>query len=213
MITSMQKAEGRRQKSAIRFSIFVLPAAFRPPRSRAFTLLETMVAITLLTVAIVAPMALTTQSLASAYYARDQITASYLAQEAIEAVRSVRDGNVLKISQGINVDLLDGFPSVTGLPFRIDTRDNVTGNKGMTLCSSDPGGVCIPLQIVGNFYGYSAGSQNSKFMRTVTAVFVGGNPNEIKITATVEWQTAGKQKRTFIISENLFRWVADGSGV
>src|SRR3989338_11299272 len=41
--------------------------------SRGFTLIETMVAIALLTISIVAPMSLTTQSLASAYYARDQI--------------------------------------------------------------------------------------------------------------------------------------------
>ena len=65
-----------------------------------FTLLETLVAITLLTIAIVAPMSLTTQALGSAYYARDQITASYLAQEGLEAVRSVRDANIISNSLG-----------------------------------------------------------------------------------------------------------------
>ena len=59
--------------------------------SRGFTLIETLVAVSLLAVVIVAPMSLTTQSLSSAYYARDQMTAFHLAQEAIESVRSVRD--------------------------------------------------------------------------------------------------------------------------
>src|SRR3989344_5745503 len=63
--------------------------------SRGFTLIETLVAVTLLSVAITAPMSLTTRSLAAAYYARDQITAFHLAQEAIESVRHARDHNIL----------------------------------------------------------------------------------------------------------------------
>ena len=55
--------------------------------TRGFTLVETLAAITLIMVAIVAPMGLTVQSLSVAYYARDQITASNLAQEGIEAVK------------------------------------------------------------------------------------------------------------------------------
>src|SRR5258708_2821268 len=79
-------------------------------RVRGFTLLETMVAVTLLAVAIVAPMQLTAQSLASAYYARDEVTAFYLAQEGIEAVRNVRDNNILLDSQGgSTVNLLNGI--------------------------------------------------------------------------------------------------------
>ena len=55
----------------------------RKPKSkiRGFTLIETLVAISLLMVAIVAPMSLTARSLATAYYARDQITAFHLAQK------------------------------------------------------------------------------------------------------------------------------------
>src|SRR3954464_3392894 len=89
-------------------------------RIRGFTLLETMVAVSLLAVAIVAPMSLTAQSLASAYYARDEVTAFYLAQEGLEAVRNVRDNNILQNSQGGTlVDLLNGIPSKSGLPYRI----------------------------------------------------------------------------------------------
>src|SRR3972149_102217 len=76
--------------------------------SRGFTLIETLVAISLLSIAIVAPMSLTSQSLTAAYYARDQVTAFNLAQEGLEAVRAFRDGQVLQISQsaaasGINL--------------------------------------------------------------------------------------------------------------
>src|SRR3989338_503600 len=71
-----------------------------------FTLIETLVAISLLTVAIVVPMSLVTKSLSTAYYARDQVTAFHLAQEAIEIVRHVRDNNILMNAQGTPTDLL-----------------------------------------------------------------------------------------------------------
>src|SRR3989344_4356012 len=82
--------------------------------SRGFTLIETLVAVSFLTVAIVAPMTLTTKSLSTAYYARDQITSFHLAQEAIETVRHVRDGNILSNALGESVDLfnLEDIPAV-----------------------------------------------------------------------------------------------------
>src|SRR5665213_1019796 len=82
---------------------------FRIRRQRGFTLVETLAAISLITIAIVAPMALTVQSLQAAYYARDQITASNLAQEGIEAIRSVRDGNILATAKGTATDLFQGI--------------------------------------------------------------------------------------------------------
>lgn len=176
--------------------------------TRAFTLIETMVAISLLAVAIVAPMSLATQSLASAFYARDQVTAFYLAQEGIEAVRSIRDGNVLKDSQGAGINLLDGIP--TGVPFVIDTRTNQT----WTTCTNQP------LKTDGAFYGHGAGPctttdpgwNSTYFYRTLNAAFVAGTTDEIRLTVTVSWVSGGFKSRSVSISENLYRWVNDGSG-
>lgn len=169
-----------------------------------FTLVETMVAISLLTIAIVAPMTLTTQSLASAYYSRDQITAFHLAQEAIESVRHARDGNVLKNALGIQADLLATIPN--GVPFTIDT----TNNDVMTACS----GTCPVLKNSGGLYGYGADASwtPTHFTRTVLATFVpDSNNDEINISVTVSWQTGSFNSRSFTISDNLFRWVKDGS--
>jgi len=171
--------------------------------SRAFTLVETMVAISLLTIAIVAPMTLTTQSLSSAYYARDQITAFHLAQEAIESVRHARDRNVLKNALGIPTDLLEGIPP-SGTPFYIDTTDNDL----MTSCS----GACPALRKNAGLYGYDPTWTPTYFTRTVIATFVpGSDNNEVNVTVRVEWQTGSFNTRFFTISDNLFRWVRDGS--
>lgn len=59
--------------------------------ARGFTILETLVAISILVLALTAPLAIVAQALSSSYYARDQVTAYYLAQEAVEFLRNKRD--------------------------------------------------------------------------------------------------------------------------
>src|SRR4051812_13810349 len=51
---------------------------------RAFTLVESMVAISILALAVTGPMIIAQKGIGSAIYAKDQITAFYLAQEAVE---------------------------------------------------------------------------------------------------------------------------------
>jgi type II secretory pathway pseudopilin PulG len=171
------------------------------------TLIETLVAITILTVAIVAPMSLTMQSLSAAYYARDQIAAFNLGQEAIESVRSIRDGNILRIAYDqphadcTPTTLLCTIP--IGTAFTIDTRNNA-----ISTCS----GTCPYLQTDGDLYGYQSGWASTKYRRTVEAEYVEGTQDEIRVTVTVEWTTGGlNQVRSFTIYENLYRWVNDGS--
>ena len=52
-----------------------------------FTLVETLIAISIVTIAISGPMLSASRALIAANIARDQLTASYLAQEGIEYVR------------------------------------------------------------------------------------------------------------------------------
>jgi prepilin-type N-terminal cleavage/methylation domain-containing protein len=172
--------------------------------SHGFTLIETLVAISLLVVAIAAPMSLAAQSLSSAFYARDQVTAFHLAQEAIEAVRSVRDRNLLISIAGTQTNFLDGVPNTAGQPFTIDTRDN-----SMVLC---PNGICPVLRNDGNLYGYAItpGWKDTRFTRIVRVTMVGGSTYEAKIAVEVRWRSGAFQERNFTINENLYEWVSAG---
>ena len=189
-----------------------MPRASRAQRG--FTLIETLVAVMLLSVAIVAPMSLATRSLSSAYYARDQITAFYLAQEAIEAVRALRDSQILQITQSATASTLDIFGPIPhdNRAFTIDARKQYTEADSPPLC----GGSCPPLQTDGELYGYDIctdGSCDTYFTRAVQVrPVVGSNNAEFRVTVTVTWKTGAIKERSFTISENMYRWVEDSSG-
>jgi len=171
-------------------------------QKKGFTLVETLIAITILMMAVVEPMALTAQSLKTAYYSRDQITASHLAQEAIEAVRSVRDGQILTIALTSPSNPVDIFGSIpVDQDFIIDTTNNA-----MTPCI----GSCPPLQTNGTLYAYNAGWVNTGFTRVVHASYVPGSTDEILLKVTVTWRTSSYPMRTITIYENLYRWVSNG---
>lgn len=158
-------------------------------------------------------MSLTMQSLATAYYAQDQITAYYLAQEGIEVVRYVRDGNILKVANGQTANLLDGIPNTNGQPFTVDTT--AAAAQAMQACSPPIPAGCPPLTTDDTSYGYTTGNgwHTSKFTRYVEATVVASNagvPEEILVASTVSWQS-GNIKHTFTINEDMYRWVMDST--
>lgn len=184
--------------------------------TRAFTLIETLVAITILTVSVVGPMALASQAINDAYHARDEVTASNLAQEAIETVRANRDGNVLAIAKTSNASGINLFdPLSVNHYYLVDPTQAVgsTGAAGSAMfvdCNTSP--CTTPLRTNGILYGYaqSAGWTTTSFVRYIHITAI--STNEIRIDATVQWQTGGLRPQSFTESEDLFRWVADGSG-
>ena len=56
-----------------------------------FTLLETLVAIMLFVIALSALLALVRDSVTSATYTKNDVVATYLAQEGIDYIRNIRD--------------------------------------------------------------------------------------------------------------------------
>jgi prepilin-type N-terminal cleavage/methylation domain-containing protein len=178
-------------------------------QKKGFTLIETLIAITLLMLAVVEPMSLTAQALKAAYYSRDQVTASNLAQEAVEAVRSVRDAQILTVATNpsASVDIFGPIP--VDQDFTIDTTTNA-----VSLCN----GPCPPLQTNGILYAYNAGWTNTGFTRTVHACYVqpvapfacnSTVSDEMRLQVTVTWRTGSYPARSISIYENLYRWISN----
>lgn len=160
---------------------------------RAFTLIETLVAISVLLVSLAGPLSIAASSLRGALYARDQVTAFYLAQEAIEYVRAVRDENLLADDLWL-----------TGLDACIDETCTVDfPNFTHAVCS----GACTPVLIgeSGGLYNHQGGTP-SIFTRSFSIESVPGYPDEVVVSVTVSWQT-GTLSRSFEIREHLLNWL------
>lgn len=162
--------------------------------NKGFTLLEALVAISILMVAISAPITIAQKGLSSAIYTKSQMIASYLAQDAIEYIKNRRDVvTINSLDSGSHsydwADLWDGanlLPCVVtdfvaGPGCQIDTNDQ---GVGKVEAYSDT----KTLSITDGFYGYGAGTATN-FIRRIQIVRdpTTGNPNEAMVKVTVKW--------------------------
>lgn len=161
--------------------------------NKGFTLIETMVAISILLLSISAPLTIASKGLATSYFARDQVTAFYLAQDAVEYIRNTRDNNY-----HLGASWLSSFPDTNGALFTVDTIDGVMG-----LCSVDG---CGPLDYnsASGFYSQNDTSGSaSLFTRSVSIQTI--NVHEVIISVTVSW-SSGTFSRSFSVKENILDW-------
>jgi len=77
-----------------------------------FTLVEMLIAVSLLLMVIVGPMTMAQKGIQNAYYANEQLTAVFLAQEAMEGIRALRDKNALNVYSGNGNDTEDWLDSL-----------------------------------------------------------------------------------------------------
>jgi prepilin-type N-terminal cleavage/methylation domain-containing protein len=169
-----------------------------------FTLIESLVAISILLLAITGPLTLVTSSFFASFVARDQLVASYLVQDAIEYVRAVRDGNFLEnIDTGTPVaDWLDGHPVIDLTDCIADTCSVDTAAEEIDICVGDQ---CIVLYDSNTgVYGHNTG-EDSIFTRTVQLTEVVPDEEYI-LEAVVSWNT-GTSVKSVTAEEHIFNWL------
>jgi prepilin-type N-terminal cleavage/methylation domain-containing protein len=158
-----------------------------------FTLVETLVAIFILVMSITGPLFIAQQSFTSAATARERTTASFLAQEGIEYVRSVRDHNYLAGN--------DWMQSLTPCIGKTCTVDSVTRTyPTIATCS----GACPAFKkSVEGLFGYQAG-EPTNFIREISLTEI--SAHEMQVNVTVTWTHKGVT-RDVIVEERLFNWL------
>ena len=160
---------------------------------KAFTLIETLVAVTILSAAVAGPMALSIKSIGSASVSQDQLVAFYLGQEVMEYVRNIRDTNLINSSN----DWTNGLGACKGVAgCYIDVKNNTV---------TDCGTGCPKLKFDGQNYNYASGN-DTIFTRTVKiddTVGVGGD--EAKVSISIKW-TGKYGGKTMNLEDNVFNW-------
>jgi Tfp pilus assembly protein PilV len=180
-----------------------------------FTLVETLVAISIFTLSVIGLMSVLAQGVSNTSYAKQKVVATYLAEEGIEYIRNMRDTYVVYDTtdtqtgwDGFNTKLTSaGCQNTNGCYFGDLTDSDYTNtNQPMkSLFVTACGSSCPQLlySTVNGKYGYTSGA-SSGFIRKIFISQV--SSNEVKITSTVSWsQGSGNYRITF--SESLFNWI------
>lgn len=165
-------------------------------KNKGLTLIETLIAITILMMSTVMPLVIYSNSISNSRYASEQVTASYLAQEAVELVK-----------YEIYTEFNNGNGWFSSLP-------NCNGNGIGNTCTVDVvSGVCsgsacdkrLYIDSVSNLYkNKSSNGVPTKFYRTV--VFDNNPPKDgAPVSSTVTWKDGTKNK-SVTVKMYLTKW-------
>lgn len=169
-----------------------------------FTLVEALVATSILAVSITALVNVVAQNVFTSGFVKNKAVAMSLAQEGVELVRNIQDTALLNNSYAT-------FELLAGTVFSPCTY-------GAGVCTIDPaslsiqscsGQECPPLKISENgYFNYifedTTNSLNEKFTRSISIVQTGSDSG--KVVVTVSWLQGSTQKEV-VYETDLFLWI------
>lgn len=165
-----------------------------------FTLVETLVAIAILLVIIVGPMSIAQKGIQNAFFAREQLTAVFLAQEAIEGVRELRDNNAIDVydSGAINDNTEQWYANIISDGCD-DGAECAYDSGSLELCGATNND-CV-LKYNAGTYDHGAGDDSIYTRKVVVGPQSGAG---IPVTVSVTW--AGKVRQGEIVLQS---WIYD----
>lgn len=175
---------------------------------KGFTILESIVAIAVLSLSISGAFTAVQSNLSQSIIAKDEVKAFYLAQEAIEIIRNNRDHNQLeKVINGSSNSWLYGISSNASDPcyFGKICRMEISTPTTFTYCGVSWGSCPVLRQDANTFlYGYNVNWTATNFKREIQIESI--NSNEISVTVRVTW-TKGLIPMEFKAKTILFNWI------
>lgn len=182
------------------------------PTQNGFSLVETLVAISILLIVIVGPMSITARTAKSSSFATEQAQAFFLAQEGAELAQKARDDLFLTRFQGGSLNPWDVFTNITGTyqncfnPSGCGLEWNLAGN-GLATVINCTGTNCL-LQRRSSAgramftYAGGLGDTATLFTRRIFFENAVSNPEMVKIRSEVTWRTGSlvAQQRVEVVT-------------
>lgn len=182
-----------------------------------FTLVETLVAITVLLVGVIGPLSIAARGIGDGLYARNQLAANYLAQEALEVIINKRGAAVRKAQSDDNIIWNDeaGLTSCLGASSGVYCSvDAKTAIVGAADCNDSPNYTACQLVFNNNSYLYQNPSLDPDPTHNIGPIFTrkvhletvatdSTGITEVRATVTVDWKNKDIPKSLTIV-EYLF---------
>jgi len=175
--------------------------------SAGFTLIETLTALTILSLSIVGLLVVTSQGIANANLAKNKLIATHLSAESVEILRNMRDSrgwaefitatNDCDVSQNLNGCIIDSSSIISS-----SDKWMIDGCSELD-CVDRP--IYFDPSVVGGFYTHIPSGEKTPFFRVVKTQSMQANGDEIKITSQVWWYQ-GSVRKSVTLGENLFNW-------
>lgn len=202
---------------------------------KGFTLIETVVAIAVLTIAVVGPMTLAARSLHATVNARNEFIATHLSEEGLEVIRSLRDNNSVddrstdreEWMYDIYMDDPSGDPARCRTVCAIDVTqiepgENIYASEAMIPCPAGncPNGGMVYFNPNTNTYTQVEAAWGTTppapwvttgFTRKVTLDASedpdpGDPKREVGVTSLATYSGYGGVPRTISSSDRIFNW-------
>lgn len=158
-------------------------------QNRGQSLLELMVAMSVMTIGFLAIFAVLSQSLGLNKVAANQYAAANLAGEGIEVVKNITDSNVVQGNdRAWNEGLRNGDFGVQYDSTSLEERWKDEKLK---------------FDIATGLYGYEAG-EKTNFIRTIKIESI--SENEVKVNSIVKWQDRAGTDFEINLEDRLFNW-------
>jgi prepilin-type N-terminal cleavage/methylation domain-containing protein len=168
-----------------------------------FSLVETLVAITILLIVITGPLTLVSNSARSTNFANDQVMANFLSQEGLELVQSVRDDLLIP-------KFATTSPIENGWDDFMSTNSNCFNSSGCGLDQATDGrGTVRPYNCstISNCrlhfnttadqrsaYTHIAGSDTeTRYTRVIKMTRGVTSPGQVEVVSTVTWRSDGQR--------------------
>lgn len=177
--------------------------------ARGFTILETIVAVLILSISITAIVVVAGGGAQKTIHTKDRLIAAYLAQEGVELVRNVRDSAFLSFEDDLSVtarwnafgELMEPcFSEGCAVSFDNEAAFDVSIPVLITPDVNEH----LSFDEVSGRYEYG-GDNETMFVRKVRLFETGGDGSSVRVEVSVDYRE-GTETRTYTTSEVLFNW-------